>query len=356
MTDWSAFTTPGADEPVDHEKLLGNKDSKFLAAMTEFEKVAPELEKAMTAPRFVAPETHFSFSTVVMNFIAVRSSAMAMVGLAELRLAQGRPADAFRALMAPIHMSGNLRAQGPLITDMVGLAIGTLSMDAFTSLIHPRFPIPVADWKRAAGIFSAAVPPKDRVLTAAQMEVTAANTSFEETAESKAVDPYLGALKRAPGMLRREQRIYNNIMGDMLLDLKENRPPVVEEVGTPGSLDFLTGKVGLALDLVPNMTRMQPFAEHNRRRVIGLSVFCGVAAYLAENKALPKDLEQVRGVAEIPDSAILTEVGVTYKLEGTQATLTVPQARDMTIDITDEQDFGPHPWYKQDKSAMVWSF
>lgn len=356
MTDWVEFSAPGAAAPVDHSKLLADKDPKYMAAASEFEKVAPELLKAMQAPRFVAPESRLSFSTMVMNYIAVRSSSLAVAGLSQRLLAQKKPAQAAEALLAPIIMSAHMRSQAAVISDAVAVAVGAIAIEAFECQISPRTALPAALWKKAAETFTAAIPSKDQLLVATQIEVAAAQNTFKEASEGKSTVPELDALRRLPGMLAREQRIYNNIMSDLLQDLQQNRPPAVEGLEELEATDYLMGRVGPAtVDLVPGLQTFPQRLEENRRQLIGLATVSGVAAYLAEKKALPKDHEQVRAVAKIPDPATFTDVGLVYKLQGEQATVTIPQMENLTITVKDELNYGPHPWFKLDEKALTWT-
>lgn len=138
VENWNAQLYPENDENVDPGKLLKEKNPQFLAALTEFEKVAPELEKAMYAPRFVPPESRITLSTMVMNYIALRSAELGITGLGEVRLAQGRPAEAVSALLAPVVLGSHMLNHGSVLTDQLACATVARGSDAYLCLLDPR--------------------------------------------------------------------------------------------------------------------------------------------------------------------------------------------------------------------------
>lgn len=353
--EWGAYTSALEGTRIHHQKLLNEKDPGYLAALAAFEQIAPDLQRAMSTPRFLAPQKLLNAQTVTTNYLSARSLALGLVGLAEVRMVQGKPAEALSLLLPPLNFSKTLRQQNGLHGGALGLSTSKKVADAFIAFFNPRSGLGAADWKKAASSFTEAVPAEDQLLVSTQIEVAAMNATFQEAAAGKPVSAELEEFRKVPGMLGRERRIYNNVLGEVLENLQAGRPVVYDYEAEARPVDLLAGKVGFSAEApLPTVAHQSGLIGENRKTLAGLAVTSGVAAYLAEKKALPPDLKAVRAVATIPADAILTELGLTYKAEGGKATISLPQAKGFEPNDGPSL-YGPHPWFQKDKDLIVWT-
>jgi hypothetical protein len=301
VKDWAQYSGLSSGQPIDHKALRASQNAKYLKALNDFEKVSPELLAAWGKPVFLPPGTTMSFDTELWNFQATRTCAQALVALAEAKAAQGQSDQAANILARVMEFGGNLQGQGALLIDVVGMSTQRSGIDGFLPLMQPAVthrgtPLPAGRWKDLAGRLTKAVPPADTVYRAMQGETAVAVNTIDQIRQGKSANSLAAGPTAMPGLLDREERIYLNLMMDMLGKLKDTGKLVTPAaLDRPTAGDHLAGRSGLlAEQLLPNFSRASYEIEMNRRRILALALCAGVAAYRADNGKLPDTLDDVR--------------------------------------------------------------
>ncbi len=357
LEDWNGYSTSSTREFVDHSSLA--KNSSYQAALSKFETVAPELEAAMRKPVFAAPDQELSFNSPVMNFISVRSSAQAMVGYAEARAAQGKILEAASATVAVMEFGKAVETQTTLINEMVGVAVQSIGFDGYVGLLGPESKLSAAQWKALAGRLTDALPVEQELATTMGSEMVGFQKSVAMLKTGKFPD-LNSAWWRLPGFLSREARIYSNLMLTIDSDLRDGGTVQMPSyLANPSTSDYLTGKVGnLALVVLPNYVRADAEIRFNRTKIAGAATATAVLAFRAENRRLPKNLDEIRAAGiPIPHSEVLKEVEAVYALSGTKATLSLP-FDGTAIGNPTSQDFayGPREWFGIQNDTILFRF
>lgn len=295
ISHWNQFTTMGVGELKDHLALA--KDPEYQKALAGFEAVAPELDQAMRKPLFAVNETpKLELYTAIPNYIAIRASAQAAVGLAEVRVSQGKAQEAAHLVASVARLGHALQGQSSLVQEMIGTAIQMIATDGYVGLLGPDSKLTWAQWNTLAEDLLASVPPTDQVKDAMQGDLySMINTLERLRVEGKSPDADF-QLNVLPGFLAREQRIYSNLMVEILGTLdSDHKVETLAVLTHPTKMDYVTGRMGLVAEVaIPEYARSCSAAEENRSRLVGLSLVSATRAYLAKEKKLPANLEQLK--------------------------------------------------------------
>ncbi len=335
--NWANFSSPSTGEPVDHKKLQIEEDEKYLAALKEFDAMAPSLLEALRKPIFTTPEDRLAFDNIVLNFIAYRKAAQTLVGLAEAKKAQNRPVEVADILVTVVQSGERLMGHNSLIHDMIGVAIQAIGGEGIALLVDPAQPIGAEKAAELTGRLVAAVPSADQLYRSLEAELLMGHNGITDIIESgsKAADEV--PVSGIPGFMQREDRIYQNVMAGLMKKAQAGEattlPPGFDD---PSLSDWITGKTGiLAQILVPNFTRAGAQVDFNRARTSGIATAFGVMTFREKEGRLPKDLDELAqsGIPVLSESD-LKAMG--YKVEGSGARLSVPfkPPEDMTFNVS----------------------
>jgi hypothetical protein len=348
-------------ERIDHKTLQEQNDKGYSAALEAMEKVAPELRVAMNKPLFAPPKSDHNAATVIPNFIAARACAQAMVGLAESEVAQGRVEQAAVDLVSVVNFGSGFNGQGTLITDMVGIAIQDIGIDGFNGLIDINTDLAAESWKSLASSLLKTVPPKDTLLGSLQGEMLYAHNSIALAHDDpELVDEAirLSPLAHLPGFYDREERIYNNVMSDLILQYQNKGTlELPKEFVEPSALDQFTGRSGtFAVLMVSDAGRAGRRILLSRKLQIATATAVGIAAYRAQEGKLPDGLAQLSetGIPVTDETEILDSME--YSVEGKTATLRVRVQEQTAEPIQKTSDYGEHPWLNQDGHSLTYTF
>ncbi|MCA9779276.1 MAG: hypothetical protein KC800_21255, partial [Candidatus Eremiobacteraeota bacterium] len=271
---------------------------------------------------------------------------------------QGKDQQAARDLVSVIHFGSNFNGQGTLISDMIGIAIQAIGLNAFNGLIDLNSDFPAEEWKSLTKTILDSTPPKDSMIRAFQGEMVFCGNSVDGLADNAGdfqEDAWMTAL---PGFLGRELRIYNNLMSDQILSLQKNGSlNLPKELLEPTAMDRFTGRSGpLAEILIPSGERSIAHTNLSRRCLIAIATATGMAAYRAQEGKLPASLAQL-SEAGIPvtDEKEWLEA-MEYKVQGDTATLKIrvqdPPAELTPMSGTDWE----HPWLEASNEFLVYKF
>lgn len=355
---WSKYSTPYSDERVDHKSLQTKGDEGYSKALADMETVAPELREAMGKPVFIPPNFELNSNSEVPNYIAARSCAFAMVGLAEAQVSQDRGVQAAEDLVSVVNFGSGFVGHDTLVSDMIGVNIQSIGLEAFNSLIDVNSNFSAHEWKSFAQKFLNSVPPKDAMLRALQGEMVFCGSSIDMLAtdpNALGEDSWIPAL---PGTLGREKRIYNNLLSDLIIQFREDGTvKLPNELAEPTSMDRFSGRTGsLAEVLIPNCERSNELFKISRRSLTATATAAGVAAYRAQQGKLPDSLSKLSevGIPVTEDKEMFQTMD--YQVNGDGATLKVriqePQA---TKSVTKYDKWG-HPWLEADDEFLTFKF
>jgi len=356
VRSWAKYSTVAQSEKIDHRTLQTEGDEAYAEALEGMEGLAPELQAAMTRPLFLPPNYKLSAQSQVPNYIAARACAQAMTGLAEAQSARGESEQAAQNLVSVMQFGEGFYGQGTLMVDQIGASVQSMGIDGFNGLIDPNSDFSGDVWKGLSGAILESIPPQDTMLRALQGEILFCHNSLEHFAQNPEAlgDGAFAHYGLLPGFYKREERIYNNLMSDLILQFqKEGAVTMPKEVGEFSTADWLTGKNGPVVKmLVPDFERAHRKIDLTRKSLAALATVTAVAAYRAEEGELPASLAQLSetGLPMVKDDDLLQTMD--YKLEGERATLKV----NLGQPTSGRTDVWQHPWLEVNDESLVYTF
>ena len=335
---WVEFSTPGAGEPIDHKALQSSEDPKYLEALSAFEEIEPELTEALSKPSFLTPEQKLSYNNEVLNYIAFRKAAQCLVGYAEAKVAQGDHREAARTLVTTVEAGRKVMGRSALIQDMIGVAVQAIGSSAIFTELDLKQPWGAKLGEELTARLVAAVPPREQLEWSLEAELFLGTSAIEDIQDDKVTEPKSG--EGLPGFLSREKRIYQNVMVQCLVNLKNNSRPIVPlAVRQSDWVDYVAGRTGLYIQiLVPNFVRAEEQMDFNRAKVMGIATIFGVKTFREKHNRLPKNLEELPKW-DIPTVEADSLKTMTYDVNNGRASLIVPifeDGRSLTINTINE--------------------
>ena len=315
----------------------------------------------MNKPLFAPTKSDHNAASVIPNLIAARACAQAMVGLAESEVAQGQIEQAATDLISVVNFGSGFNGQGSLIFDMVGIAIQNIGIDGFNGLIDINSALPAESWKSLAASLVKTVPPKDTLLGSLQGEMLYVHNSVALVHDDpELVDEAirLSPLAHLPGFYEREERIYNNVMSDLILQYQNKGTlELPNEFVEPSAMDQFTGRSGtLAMLMMSDAGRADRRILLARNSQIATATAVGIAAYRAQEGKLPGGLAQLSeaGIPVTKETDLLNSME--YSVQGDTATLKIRLPEQTAEPIQNTSDFGERPWLKEDDQSITYTF
>ena len=334
---WNAYSTLSADRPIDHRAL--QSDTKYRQALADFQKLEPALVEAMSKPVFTLPETPKSDAgTIFPNFIRLRGAAIAALGLAEARVAQGKPEDAARLVGKVARFGHTISSKTCLIQDLIGLGIRQMAGDGFVALLGPDSQMPASQWKALAHELLAALPDNDQVSGALEGEFSmGVNTLSSPTANLEVLmdSPFARLAAKLPGFLEREKRIYCNMMVDNIMPALEKNltATLPEQLAHPTASDYFTGRTGIFCEIfVADYTKATYQFAQSRKRLACLTLVSSLRAYLAEKGRLPQSLEELKSAGiPLPPADLVAAGEIDFLPKAVTITATYPSLPSQSL-------------------------
>ena len=358
---WQNYSTPSADNTVDHKALLEQKDEGYTKALDGMKKVAPDLREAMDKSLFAPPKYELKADAVIPNLIAARACAQAMVGLAESEVAQGEVEQAAEDLVSVVSFGAGLIGQCGFLTDMVGVGIEDIGVNGFNGLIDINSNLPADTWKSLSQKMLNCEPPKEMILRAMQSEMLFCHNSieyFKENPDWISEEIKYSPVAALPGFFSREERIYNNVMSDLILQYQSKGTlDLPKELLEPSNTDWFTGRTGsLTVLMVQDFSRSKGRLEVSRRRLIATSTAAGISAYRAQEGKLPETLAQLpeAGIPLTDDKEWLSTME--YEARGDSATLKVRIQDSPAQLFPSVRGDWEHPWLETTDEHLTYSF
>jgi hypothetical protein len=356
IENWKQYASVSQDTVIDHKLLRREEDSSYLQALQQFEQLAPELKTAMQKPVFVTPSSDLNMDYTLSNIVAIRACGQAMTGLAESLLARAQPAEALDCLVCTLELGQALHSNEFLIYDLMAGGIQAMAFQVFVGLVDPEQTNLQADlWTELTRRVVASVPPKDSFAHSIEAEMTAYRNTMENLDKTEYVE--FRQLDLLPGFLAREDRIYMNIMSDLLLQIQnQGTTNVLSVLGQPTAYDWFSGHTGImAQIMVPNFDRLGQNIMLNRARMVGLATVFGVLTYRASEGRLPQTLSDLeKSQIAVVDADSLN--ALTYKVDGKTATLKVPLQKPPASNPWLQADLWDHPWCEGNNDFFVYKF
>ena len=263
-----------------------SKSPAYLKAKEDFAGLLPGLAEALSKPYFVVPAKQLRYKNPVFNLLAMRSIALALSGYAASQSADGNPAEAARCV-ALIWELG--KHQYGLHESLFDLALLSIGYETCLQNLGPNSELTAAQWLELKRSIEQATPQEDRLKRALETDVALVQNAFQEGVEPADDNADLWLMRTLPGMWSREQRIYDNQMGEVLAG---HKPQLGFTWGR-----WLVGSNGFVADItIPNAKQAGYRIELLRAQLKGLSAYCQVNANRAEHGKLPAQLDLPAGL------------------------------------------------------------
>jgi hypothetical protein len=352
---WNNYSSPSQGASIDHKLLQSESDQSYLAALENMKKLGSEFYAATDKPLFFPPNFTLDFNATVPNYIALRSSAHAMVGLAAAHTVEGDHKKATECLVAPLRLGRRLQGQGVLISDMIGIAIQNIATDGMFGLLDINSDLPAEQWKMVAQSLLDEAPPKDLLQHSLEGEMTAVRNTLKLYKQGHKQEEIL-QVDLLPGYLDREARIYVNVMTDSIAQLKETGSATLPPVHTnPSTSDWISGKTGTLVQLiVPNYSRAADNIQRTRDLVLAAATAYGVAAYRAQEGELPKEISELKkaGIPLTDDAEFLA--GVEWDVDSGILKMKTKSLPGEVPPVVGE--YWENTWVKADKEFLTFIF
>jgi len=255
------------DQAMQLASLWKSKDAALLKAVGDFEAFQPVLRKTVERPCFILPCAQPpDFESEPANFLSQRSIAQALSAYAEVKLADGKPAAALEASLEILALSRLLVAQKahPLISAMVASAIQTTGQETLSYVLQSAPPLKEAELRKALEALKSSAVDRELGLQAMEYELWVAQNSFQKSPETGLLK---GPLMRAPGVWRREWRLYQNDYYPFVEAARARQPFNTNWVNQFSLLKWFMGQHSLASQsLLPNFERVMNLLEVSRQR------------------------------------------------------------------------------------------
>ena len=349
MSAWyESYATPGKGEVVDHKALQDSKDTLYLKARSDFEKLIPELTQEIRKPCFVVPMEKIDINERTPDMLALRGIAQALAGYADSQVAEGELAEAIETLSTILALGNSTSGQGFIVADLIAASILTLAYDASLTDFPPSSELDAEQWKNLSQTFLTSLPPEDQLYQLLQSEVWLFRKDFNGDT--------LGGVTRLPGFLAREQRIFENKMCEILTAVKLDDPDALI-IETPGLGSLLTGKSGLiASMLFPSYSRAGAKLTLTRKKLLSRGICAALLSYRKSKGTWPSELANLSEIGlDLPFEA--TPAWLEYKLEGDKALLTTSlSAAENEGHHSRDNSYPESPWARQDKEGSKWVY
>ena len=356
---WNLYSTAAQAKTVDHRHLQVSKDSAYLKARQSFESLAPALESAFRSETFVAPETRFDYDTMTMNFIALRSCAQAMTGFAESEMAAGNTDRAASSLGSLFTLCQALQQKGPLINEMIVCAIASNATAETLALVTPKTQMSAQIWKALAGDILTSVPHKDRMFPLMVGEMSCAKLFFSGLRNNRQLSANsasnLGISTSGlyiPGVLAREERIFDNVHTRLLKGLQQTGSVSLNSADlNPTAIDYFLGQSGVMVQLMlPNMEGISQRLDLDRRlRTVTATVYAALA-FRAEHGRLAKNLVELTSKYPLPEDN--QSLGLEYKVKDSGATVHIPYGEAQRFLESTEEFPGLASWVRVENDGL----
>lgn len=360
LTDWALqYSSLANDSKVDHAQLLASRDGEFISKYPRVKGYLPELMEAFNKPAFVAPEESIGFDTVVLNFVAVRTCAQILSSEAEIQAAKGAPEQSIAPLKAVLNLGHKFASQGPMVESAMGLAVLNIGVESTLVVFKPTSKLTPEQWTELSNHLWKTLLPLDHHSTVVKREFAYSVVSLESVKdfELEGLTALIGDLV-LPGFLRREARIYKNLMTKVFKRMEAGtKPAILESEIEVSFVRGFTGESGfLAAIMIPNFEGIGRQIHLTRRRQVLAASAAGLLAYRAKHNKFPEKLEDLSEVGIlVPEGFDWSQQGLAYK-PGAPTSLSVtldPEPAtefDNKCKLLDQTKLG---WYSYNAGTMT---
>lgn len=351
---WNLYSTQKSGETMDHERF-SKSDVQYLAALSEFESLAPDLLEAFGKPVFTTPVIEPTFYSPLMNFSAVRSGVVGLITLAEYKSAQGQVWEAAQDLLEVLKFGRTVQDSSSLISDLAGVAFQSLALDSMFVLLTPGQSFEAQQWREVSQSLIKSLPDPEQLARILESEMLAAQNSIQQRDSNSRQSLQPSWAYNAPGLAQRELRIYFNIVSEMLGQLQtEGKIVMPLRLGEFSRSDYLAGKTGLlAVFALADLDLVQQQIIYNRNRVLGMAVTASVSAYLCEHGTLPKSLLSLaESGLPLPNESLIAQSRLTYRLDDQHATIEIPFVELLGREVALRPPGLVWPWFEATQGRL----
>lgn len=285
---WEEYCYPD----FDHLAMLTKKDRAYRRARQEMSRQLPSLSVAASRQVFSPGSNGFP-----RPFIKVHYLGNALAGYAESLSAERRPQEALKALLTGLRLAEAMVDHTNSAADLMGTSFGNRMLEALLPLLQ-RHPLPTATWREIAVTSAACLPPSNHGVLCLEGEIAwqyACRAAPSPTLLSSAAERFAFSL---PGVNRREGRIYDNRVGDLLQQVQalEVPPNPPQRTGTlrawlVGSEFFPDHSFD---DIVAELAATVQQLELVRRKLAAVYTLAALQVYQAEHGRFPARLEALQ--------------------------------------------------------------
>ena len=201
-------------------------------------------------------------------------------------------------------------------------------------------------------------PPEDAIVVALEGEMLFCHNSLPQLQDEPGALEEGSFLVLVPGFLSREERIYNNLMSDLVVKAKNGEDPTLpESFLNPEAADWFTGRTGVVAQiLIPNSVRAGQQLQLSRKSLIAAATASGIAAYRAQEGRLPSSLDQLAqaGIPFTSDGKLIE--AMEYKVDGDSATLKVRVQGPTSEIVPPSAAEWDHPWVEITNQDYLFKF
>ncbi|MGE0489326.1 MAG: hypothetical protein AB7S38_08945 [Vulcanimicrobiota bacterium] len=298
---WRGFSTSASEtgQPIDHQAMATVPE--YIQARADFAELWPPLHQALTRPVFTAAIERPAFGTDMIDLVALRQTAQALCAWAENALLEGHPEIAAQAIGDVIEMGSHVTLDPCLTNALLGVSIQAIGFNALVHLLPPETALSPAQWQELAVRVRRSMPPQGQISTLLEEEIAFAHNSFQDLYQGQSAHP----LTKWPWLMRREERVYYNVMTGLLAASHQDEMVVMPaHLTNPGTASYLTGKTGIVANMmVPDLSKVSAQLLYNRYRMAAATLVTEILAYRANHHSLPAKLE-VEGLGLAPSMVV----------------------------------------------------
>jgi hypothetical protein len=265
-------------------------EAAFKKAVANFEAFHPVLRAALHRPYFIIPSSESpGFESENANFLAQRSIAQALSAYAEVQLARGKPSAALDAGLEILKLARLVVGQKahPLITVMIASALQTTAQETLSYVLQSSAHWTVQDLNKALTALQSSPVSRELGLECMEYELWVAQNSFLKSPD---LGVWKGPLLRAPGVWRREWRLFQNDYYPLVEAARTKKPLNTAWLNQSGMPAWLLGQHSLTSQtLLPNFERVMNLLEVSQQRHQFLHLYVELLLKKEQGR-LPKEL------------------------------------------------------------------
>lgn len=327
LTGWvKNFSVQGSGKAVDHTGLL--KNPGYLDLRKAVVALLPAMVEAFTKPYFHPVNDDPARPANIFNEKALTTIALALNGYAESLVAEGQPGKAALAYQLVFVLGQRVGIDSGTVQSLYGLSLQGLAFQSLVANLRPDARLTPEQWAELSRTLASAAPSPDWLLLALQHDLAMGDAFLSQPRSAYDGDvKFLRGVYLLPGMRARDLRIYHNLMGEVISELRQTGR-IAPRKRPEGWRAYAAGDVGSGTN---NLFPPDSYSKQSARlglhsaKMAGLAATAAVCAYREKFGKLPASLADLdrldlKTPAGLPYSQAR---GVVYEPKGDRALIGV---------------------------------